>query len=245
MNNINFNEFEQREIMDVPSGDTLDFELDQICTNLQNPERSIRTKGLKKFLGMCDEGLINKENAVNIFDKCYLHIFKCYADKFESCRTVACSIVSALLDILPENDYYIGYIIPVIVKRCGQKEIIEESEEMRLQLIQQLLYIVKKFKCNEDDGDPLMKLYNDIMDILQKTLTDPYPAVQRESCLVVEELSEATKSFHFRAEQLVNPLIAMLNHRQSPSRIAAISALGMRQTTLLNLFNFIKDLFPF
>lgn len=195
--------------------------LEIICKNVQNPERMIRQKALKDLLAFCVSEEIEKRDVVEVFDSCYLYILKCYADKFETCRSFACTIVSELLERLPENDFYLGYIIPVLTKRIGQSEIIEESEELRLDLVKQLLQMVNKFKTE----DRLLKSYNDIMDILIKTLRDPYPAVQRESCEVIKILSEES-CFHYRAEALVNPLIAILRHRHSANRILAISALG-------------------
>lgn len=199
------------------------FEYNQLCNNIQNADRTVRQNSLKKLLELssCEE-----QQAITLFDHCYLHIIKCYADKFESCRCLAVEIISSLLKTLPENDFYVEVIVPVIARRVGQKEIIEESEELRLQLVQQLLQIVEKFPANELKGDRLMNSYNDIIEILIKTLRDPYVNVQRECCSIVKSLAEATPSFHCRAETLADPLIALLKHRQWLSRKEAISALG-------------------
>lgn len=201
------------------------FEYNQLCNNIQHADRSVRQNSLKKLLEMCTTQKSQQE-AVSLFDHFYLHIIKCYGDKFESCRCLAVEIMSSLLQTLPDNDFYVEAIVPVIARRVGQKEIIEESEELRLQLVQQLLQIIDKFPANELQGDRLKSSYNDIIDVLIKTLRDPYVNVQRECCSIVKSLANATPSFHCRAETLADPLIALLKHRQWLSRKEAIAALG-------------------
>lgn len=201
------------------------FEYNQLCHNIQHADRSVRQNSLKKLLELSSAAKSQQE-AVTLFDDFYLHIIKCYADKYESCRCLAVEIISSLIGTLPDNDFYVEIIVPVIARRVGQKEIIEDSEELRLQLVQQLLQIIDKFPANELQGDRLKNSYNNIIDVLLKTLRDPYVNVQRECCSMVKSLASATPSFHCRAESLADPLIALLKHRQWLSRKEAISALG-------------------
>lgn len=201
------------------------FEYNQLCNNIQHADRSVRQNSLKKLLELCTSKK-TPQDAVVLFDHFYLHIIKCYADKFESCRCLAVEIISSLLQTLPDNDFYVEIIVPVIARRVGQKEIIEDSEELRLQLIQQLLKIVEKFPANELKGDRLKSSYNDIIDVLLKTLRDPFVNVHRECCSIVKTLANVTPSFHCRAETLADPLIVLLKHRQWLSRKEAIAALG-------------------
>ena len=172
---------------------------------------------------------------VEIFDTVYLHIIRCYNDKFEMCRSLACSIVSELLKHLQRNDYFLNYIVPVVAKRIGQAEVLEESEELRLQLLQQLNYIIEKYQELIDLGsvkdyegkDVMLKPYNEIMDILKMSLLDPYPAVLKESCEIILRTADVCTSFHYRAEVLVEPLLELLKHRQSIIRISAVKAVGV------------------
>lgn len=213
--------------MENCSGDDSKFQMDVLCKNLQSADRGLRQAALKLVLERSESEKVTAAQISELFDVTYLHLFKCYTDKFETCRSLAASVLTAMLDRLPANDFYAECMVPVIARRIGQKEIVEDSEEVRLQLVQQLLQIVEKFRSTETDHDRLLKVYNDIIDVLVKTLRDPYPSIQRESCTLVNKLAEATPSFHGRAESLAAPLIIMLEHRQSPSRIAAVSALGM------------------
>lgn len=211
--------------------------LDAWTVKIQNQERMVRQRALKELLEFCqNEENLSTENAVEIFDSIYLCLIKCYSDRFEMCRSLSGSIVSELLKYLERNDYYLSLLVPVIAKRLAVQDVVEESEEMRLQLLQQLNFIINKYKdLNEtgtvrgksDGEDRLLKPYNDIVDILKCSLLDSYPAILKESCDIIKVTAVASPSFHYRAESLVEPLIFLLKHRQSPIRIAAIEALGI------------------
>lgn len=210
------------------SGDESQIQLDVICQQIQNPDRRARQLALQNLLDVCARPatMLSLEQAIEIFVASYLLLFKCYSDRFEVCRNLAASAITALLGHLSPNQYYADNVVSVLVRRIGQPEIIEDSEEVRLLLVEQLLAVVQKFGSSSSDRDPLQQSYNDIMDVLLKTLTDPYPAVPRKCCEVVEALAAATATFPARAEQLVGPLVGMLSHRQSPTRIAGVRTMG-------------------
>lgn len=204
---------------------------------IQNPERMVRQGALKALLEFCQfEGNLTAENSMEIFDFIYLCLIKCYSDRFEMCRSLSCSVVSEILKFLEQNDYYLSLLVPVIAKRLAVQDVVEESEEMRLQLLKQLNFIIDKYKNlnttgtvrgQSDDEDLMLKPYNDIVDILKCCLLDSYPAILKECCDIILITSIASPSFHYRAEALADPLLGLLRHRQSPIRIAAIEALGI------------------
>uniref|UniRef100_A0A8D8ARY6 Dynein assembly factor 5, axonemal n=1 Tax=Culex pipiens TaxID=7175 RepID=A0A8D8ARY6_CULPI len=200
--------------------------VESFCTNVQSQERMVRQRALKDMLELVHKDL-SPEQAPSLFDETYLHILRCYADRFEMVRNLAITLVSELLQKLPPNDFYLSYIIPVVTRRLGQAETIEDSEEIRLQLLEQLEEIVRKYADPEGTrGDPLLKSYDNLVDILAKTLRDPFPAAQKQSCELVQLLAQSTPSMHYRAEALVGPASTALKHRHSANRIAAIDALG-------------------
>lgn len=233
--------------------------IDVWIVKIQNQERMIRQKALKEFLKFCqDEKNLNRENAIEIFDFTYLCLIKCYSDKYEMCRSLACLIISEILKHLQQNDYYLSLLVPVIAKRLAPIEIIEESEEMRLQLLKQLNFIIDKYKelkvtgavrdKSSDGEDRLLKPYNDIIDILKVRLMDNYPAILKECCDIIKLTAIASSSFHYRAESLAEPLITLLKHRHSGIRIAAIEALGVVglniYTNIDKLRRIIKEISP-
>jgi dynein assembly factor 5 len=231
--------------------------LESWTVKIQNQERMVRQRALKEFLEFCQNANnLSSENAIEIFDSTYLCLIKCYSDRFEMCRSLACSIIGEILKYLQQNDYYLSLLVPVIAKRLATPEIIEESEEMRLQLLQQLNYIVNKYKdlnltgtVNTREGeDRLLKPYNEIMDILKICLTDSYPAILKECCEVIKITAMASPSFHYRAEVLAEPLTILLKHRHSNIRIAAVEALGVVGLNILSnvdrVRKILKDISP-
>lgn len=221
--------------------------IEELCHDIQKPERIYRQNALKEFYEILQSYPPENEEITKIFDASYLHILKCYNDKYEIIRSLSCLIINAFIPILPDNEFYLEVIIPVITKRIGMSEIIEESEEMRLELVEQVLLLVGKYKAKTKKEDRLFNSYNNIIDILKKTLKDPHPNVQKRSCaLIVAMASE--KCFHFRAEILSDPLASILGHRHSANRIAAIEALGKTLKYVLvknNTFYFRISMFKY
>lgn len=227
--------------------------LDGWIVKIQNQDRMLRQRALKELLEFCGaEANLTSENAMEIFDSTYLCLIKCYSDKFEMCRSLSCSIVSELLKFLEQNDYYLSLLVPVIAKRLAVQDVVEESEEMRLQLLKQLNFIITKYQDlnttgtvreKADGEDRLLKPYNDIVDILKASLTDAYPAVLKVACEVINVTAIASPSFHYRAETLADPLMRLLKHRQSPIRIAAVEALGVVALNIHSNSDLLKHIF--
>ncbi|XP_035894590.1 dynein assembly factor 5, axonemal [Anopheles stephensi] len=208
---------------------------ESFCAAVQNPDRMVRQRALKNFEVNFIRDIASDEECSRLYDETYLHILRCYGDRFESVRTLAVSVMDVLLGKLPTNDYYLGCIVPVLVKRIGQAETIEESEELRLQMLEQLEMLVVKYSDPDGShGDPLLKVFDSVVDILIKTLRDPYPAAQKKSCEIVIALAEATPSLHYRAEVLVEPAKSILPHRHSANRIAAVETLGVLSLHILS-----------
>lgn len=160
-----------------------------------------------------------------IFNETYLFLVAGYADKYESCRLLTITIVSQFLSGFNERkDFFLEYIVPTMRQRIGMSEMIEESEEIQLELLEQLVKIVKKFTSRDEDH--LMHTYNEIVDILNKNLSKRYAIAQRQCYEIIKNLAVATKSFSMRANYFVDPLISMLSHRQSANRILAIETLS-------------------
>lgn len=209
-------------------------EVELVCKNIQSIEKSKRQIALNELLQI----VLKQSNDVELkklLDQTYLHMVKCYTDKFESIRSLAISIVNAFLNgFQSRNDFFLDYIVPTIRRRIGLSELIEDSEEVQLELLQQLERIVDKFQSQNEDY--LMRIYNDIMDIVIKNLSNNYANAHRQCCNVVQVLAKATPSFYMRAESLVDPLIVLLCHRQSATRIIATETLG-NFDFLINLIN--------
>lgn len=201
-----------------------DFELQLICINIQSADKSIRQRNLNALLQILKDSKTD-DDLSKILNETYLFLVKGYADKYESCRLLTITIVSQFLSGFNERkDFFLEYIVPTMRRRIGMAEMVEESEELQLQLLDQLLEIVEKFSSR--DEDLLMRAYNDIVDILFRNLSNRYAVAQRQCCEIIKNLAVATKSFRMRANCFVDPLITMLSHRQSANRILSVETLG-------------------
>ncbi|XP_011292211.1 dynein axonemal assembly factor 5 [Musca domestica] len=202
--------------------------LEEICIKLQSNERRVKLGALEDLQMKCrNRQEFSDDNIMEIYDECYLHLLKCYSDKYESVRDQSVETVNEFMERLPPNDFHLLNIVSSLAERLGQQETVEESEEIRLSFVKQLNKQVERYiqtgnKCS------IQGCVDDIVRILIKVLKDPYPAVQREACRCVTLLASSIDSHYFRnhSESLAKALYGMLNHKHSQARIAAVNALG-------------------
>lgn len=70
---------------------------------------------------------------------------------------------------------FLPYIIPTVVQRLGQPEIVESCEELRLYIVEILCSVIEI--CREK-----VSVYiDDMIKILQRTLIDPFHDVRKVS----------------------------------------------------------------
>ena len=70
---------------------------------------------------------------------------------------------------------FLPYIIPTVVQRLGQPEIVEPCEELRLYIVELLCSVIEI--CREKVGVYI----DDMIKILQRTLVDPFHDVRKVS----------------------------------------------------------------
>ncbi|XP_036318524.1 dynein assembly factor 5, axonemal [Rhagoletis pomonella] len=203
----------------------MSFNIDDICKNLQSADRCTKLAALE-LLKRQGENTSTSQLQV-LFDNTYLHLLKCYADRFESVRERAVHTVTEFTKQLPANDFHLLNIVSTLVERMGQQETLESSEEIRLLYITQLHALIQQYII-AGKKHSLEECYTQITGILAKALRDAYPAVQRESCACVVALTSAADTLILQpfTQQLAKPLYGILNHKHSLARIAAVEALG-------------------
>ncbi|XP_018782898.1 PREDICTED: dynein assembly factor 5, axonemal [Bactrocera latifrons] len=199
--------------------------MEELCENLQSDERRTKLSALNLLQDHCKKESYTKLHGV--FDEIYLHLLKCYSDRFESVREKAVQTVTEFVNKLPPNDFHLMNIISTLVERMGQQETLESSEEIRLLYIQQLSMLIQKYAVTGNKRS-LQECYTEIISVLTKALRDTYPAVQRESCACVVALMNAADTIAIQPfiEKLTKPLYGMLNHKHSLARISAVEAIG-------------------
>lgn len=196
----------------------------KICTKLQSEDRKQRKLALKELQTFLTEKNPDHENLRNIFNETQVYLVNTLRDKSEEVRETGISFLTFLIiDILPINDFYLTYIFPVLVERIGTVELIEDSEEIRLELLVFLSKIISKYTETEQ----LKPFLNDAVTILCETVKDRYPAIKEISCRCIVSLAKALpRDFHLQAESLIKPVLTCFNHQRFKVRVEGINCIG-------------------
>lgn len=197
----------------------------KLCMGVQSQDRKVRKQtyaDLQTFLSLVED--FTHQDLRNIFTETYMYTLNGLRDKTEAVREQAIAFITFLyIKILPLNDFYLTYLFPILVERIGNVEIIEESEEIRLQLLQLMNSVITKYSGTEQ----LRPFLNDSIIVLAETVKDKYPAIKELSCHVILNLSKALpRDFHMQAETLVKPVLTCFNHQRFKVRVASIEAVG-------------------
>lgn len=147
-------------------------------------------------------------------------LLKLFADPVEKLREMAVDLAIEVMAIVPNAYQGLPYMMPVLVSRLGQPEIEEDSEEVRLLKVQLLHVIVKA--CPRE----LALFMDDYIQILQRTVVDPFADVMKLSTQVIVDVAFACQQrFNAGSKPLHKPLIQGLMHQHSRVRVAAIQAI--------------------
>ena len=87
-----------------------------------------------------------------------------------------------LLRVARDGETHLPFVMPVLVARLGQGEIMEPSEELRLELVKLIQEMLDSY------GTKMTPYIGDMMLVLQRTTIDPYPDVKKV-CLYVNNAS--------------------------------------------------------
>ncbi|KAJ8931253.1 hypothetical protein NQ314_015857 [Rhamnusium bicolor] len=196
----------------------------KIGMKLQSHDRKVRKQSyidMEKFLSNED---FNNQELRNIFCETHMYILNGLRDKTETVREQAITFLHYFfINKLPLNDFYLTYLFPVLVERMGSVELIEESEEIRLLLLQLLDAIITKYS----NTSQLKPFLCDSVLILAETVKDKYPAIKELSCHTVIKLAKGLPTdFHMQAEILIKPIISCFYHQRYKVRLESINAVG-------------------
>lgn len=177
-------------------------------------------EGIKKEIfgrKPCVEGIVLQ----GVLSEIVKSLLKLLSDPVEKCRELTVSLLSQFLEKIPEAHEFLPFVIPVITQRLGQPELIEPSEELRLQLVilvQQIVSLVDK---------KIAPYLDDVIKILQHTIVDQYPEVKKESCKCASQIAKCIPEyFHMQSESLIKPLLQSISHQHSRVRVEVIKAIG-------------------
>ncbi|PIK45499.1 putative dynein assembly factor 5, axonemal [Apostichopus japonicus] len=148
-------------------------------------------------------------------------LLRCFSDPVDKCRELSIELVNEFIDILSTPGNLLPYLIPCAVQRLGQKEITESAEEIRLLLVETIFKVIEKW------GEDLGLYVNDLVNIFQQTLVDPFPDVRKQSCQCVCKVArKIPQHFHLQSEALINPLLKSSSHQHSKVRADCIYTIG-------------------
>ena len=164
---------------------------------------------------------LGETEARHVFSELVKPLLKTLSDPVEKCRELSAELIGEFLKLVPDPETKLSYVVPVLVQRLGQQEMIETSEELRLMLVGIAVQIV------EFSGKNIAMYLDDFVKILVRTIIDPYPEVKKESCKCAAKLAKAIPEyFQEQSESLIKPLLMSLTHQHSRVRTIVVETIG-------------------
>ncbi|XP_053327165.1 dynein axonemal assembly factor 5 [Spea bombifrons] len=189
------------------------------CLNDEN--KSTRKRALASIQREIEDKRLSSGAMQEVFGELLKPLLKCLSDPMEKCRELSIQIIAHCVRNVPRPEEALPYLIPAVAQRLGNPEIVEPSEELRLALTELLALLV------EVCGKKLGPYLDEMIRILQRTITDPFPDVKKESCKCAANYAKCIPDlFHMQSESLIKPLMQTISHQHSKVRIAAIQATG-------------------
>lgn len=153
------------------------------CLNEDNKKARQRTlETIKKET--IDKNL-SSDVLQEIFSVLLKPLLKCLSDPMDRCRETAIATITEFIRCVPNPEQSLPYLMPCLAQRFGDKVILEPSEELRLLAMEMLSLAL------EVCGKQFAPYLNETMNILQRTIVDPYPDVKRESCKCVVKFAKS------------------------------------------------------
>jgi dynein assembly factor 5, axonemal len=147
------------------------------------------------------------------------------SDSAEKCREVACQIIVLMLDNnsrIEWSNEMTSSLVMVLNQRLGGKDIIETSEEIRLELysIIQKMVDFKSKEANRIDGRIIEIHFNDFVVMLINAINDNYHEIKKVGCCCIKLLAVNLKGscFHQQSESFIKPLSLNITHQHSRVR---------------------------
>ncbi|XP_044037065.1 dynein axonemal assembly factor 5-like isoform X3 [Siniperca chuatsi] len=189
------------------------------CLNEDN--KSTRKRALELIKRETVDKGLSSSVLQEVFSALLKPLLKCLSDPMERCRETAITMITECIRCIPKPEESLPYLMPCLAQRLGEKEIQEPAEELRLSAVEMLTLTL------EVCGKYLAPYLNEMVNILQRTIVDPFPDVKRESCKCTVKFAKCLpEHFHMQAESLVQPLMQTIAHQHSRVRASVIEATG-------------------
>ncbi|CAF4571663.1 unnamed protein product [Rotaria sp. Silwood2] len=204
-------------------------EMNRNIVLLADPNKITRQKALQNLCNDLKSSLSINDNNDHLHPPSNIieSMLKIFSDPAEKNRDLALTYISMYVTkyCTDENniDKILTLLMPAFVQRLGTNDIIEPSEEIRLNSISLLSELCRIYT----NGNKLALYLNEWITILKRTIIDPYPEVRKLSCELTSKLSfKCHEKFHLMSENLIKPIIETMKHQHAKVRVEAINALG-------------------
>ncbi|KAM8960244.1 dynein axonemal assembly factor 5 [Pelodytes ibericus] len=189
------------------------------CLNDDN--KSTRRRALGAILQQAEDKKLSSGVLQEVFGELLKPLLRCLSDPMEKCRELAIQVIAHCVRNVPRPEEALPYLMPAVTQRLGNPEMVEPSEEVRLALTELLTLLI------EVCGKKMAPYLDEMMRILQRTITDPFPDVKKESCKCAANYAKCIpEHFHMQSESLIKPLMQTISHQHSKVRVAAIQTTG-------------------
>ncbi|XP_071518457.1 dynein axonemal assembly factor 5 [Panulirus ornatus] len=198
-------------------------ELNAILSEMQNVNKAKRRKALERFQQLTFESdkILDKDYLTEILGFSLTLLITRMSDESEVNRMNASNIVLRFIQESVVREEHMIDIIPIVHHRLATVPVIEESEDVRLLLINIIHALTVNFE------EKLITYMNDVVDILKASVIDCSPEVRKAASECVSTYAKASKAkFHMQSGSLVKPLLKGLGHQRFKNRIACLYALG-------------------
>jgi len=205
---------------------------------LNDEDKNTRKRGIIKLNRELFKSEVDKEDYFEFYSKeLKKPLLRTVEDQVEKCRELSLEIITKFVENLGDKmKEEVNFIIPVLLSRINNIPYPEESEELRLQIVQILRTLVKKFP-NE-----LLPFLSDSFVAFSKAALDAFPDVKKETAAVLIELCQQyPNKVEAYCKPIILPLLKNLSHQHSRVRRAHMETI---QQLLLCAPRFIEDFLP-
>ncbi|XP_042232558.1 dynein axonemal assembly factor 5-like [Homarus americanus] len=194
-----------------------------ILSDLQHTNKAKRKKAFDEYYKLVfeDEESVDKGKLDKILEFSLSLLVTSLGDPSEVIRMKVSIILLKFIDECVVSECQLVDIIPVIHHRLGVVPVMEESEDVRLLLVNIIMGLTLKFEAK------MIPYMNDVVNILKESVVDRSPDVRKAASECVRAYTRATREkFHMQSESLVKPLLKALTHQRFKNRISCLNALG-------------------
>ncbi|KAG6553495.1 hypothetical protein Mapa_004407 [Marchantia paleacea] len=194
---------------------------------LSDPDRSTRKRAIERLQkrllnGDPGEGAPSPGVIQAAWDDVILRLLlRTLSDPVEKCRELGIQLIKSAVKVVPQVGKTMALVVPSVAERMGQSPVLEESEEIRLLLVQLTVAILSAdYPADECHAvaDPLVKF-------LIAALADPFHEIKKGVCKAVVLIStRSPKTFEGKTEPLLRALLLNITHTHSRVRLAVLQA---------------------